>query len=363
MRIFTGRPIFTITVNNGELVKIEGDFEAEALRILRQTPGIAVVERPPQLSDRGVDAILQFAGKTTEIAVEIKRQANAALAWQLVHYANEEPGRPILLIADRTTAEARQILQRHGIAILDGLGNAHIELPGLLFHLEGNETPRAGAEAPPTRLRGKAGVAAQALLLQPKRRWQVTDLADKAGISKALAHRVLTRLEKDGIVETTGKGPQRFRRVFDVTALLDLWVEESLDRLTRRRAYLLAQSPRQVIDNIGKRLSQTNLEYALTGAAAASLIAPFVSAVPIVDLWIQETADIEEVFTVLGAEAVTEGHNLVLMQSKDDVALAFRQKQDGIWLPNKFRLYADLVRDPRRGAEQAAHLREELIGF
>lgn len=321
------------------------------------------MERAPQLLDRGVDAILRFAGTTTEVAVEIKRHANAALAWQLVHYALEEPERPILLIADRTTAEARQILQRHGIAVLDGLGNAHIELPGLLLHLEGYETPRARAEVPPTRLSGKAGVAVQALLLEPQRRWQVTDLAEKAGISKGLAHRLLTRLERDGIVVSTGKGPHRFRRVFDATALLDLWVEESVDRMTRQRAYVLAQSPRQVVDGIRKALSHSKLNYALTGAAAASLIAPFVSAVPIVDLWIQESADIEEVFTVLGAEGVTEGHNLVLMQSKDDVALAFRQKKDGVWLPNKFRLYADLVRDPRRGAEQAAHLREELIGF
>lgn len=352
-------------MNNNELVKIEGDFEAEALRILRQTPGIVVVESPPQLFDRGVDAILRYAGRDTQVAVEIKRHANAAAAWQLVHVKAQQPDRPTLLIAERTTSEARHILQAHGIAVLDGLGNAHIELPGLLLHLEGykNDSPQRRAGAPRTRLRGKAGVAAQALLLDPKRRWQVQELAERADISNAFAHRVLTRLERDGLVQSQGTGPRRLRRVFDPTALLDLWIEENDNPPMRRRGYVLAQSPRQVIEKLGKGLAQTNIEYAVTGAAGGSLVAPFVSALPVIDVWIQETADMDGIFTLLGAEEVTDGHNFVVMQSKDDVALAFREEQNDIWVPNKFRLYADLLRDPRRGAEQAARLREEVIGF
>lgn len=47
----------------------------------------------------------------------------------------------LLLIADQTTSEAREILAEHGVAVVDGLGNAHMELPGLLFHLEGRGRP------------------------------------------------------------------------------------------------------------------------------------------------------------------------------------------------------------------------------
>ena len=80
-------------------------------------------------------------------------------------------------------------------------------------------------------------------------------------------------------------------------------------------------------------------------------------------MWVEETADEDEVLAALGANEVREGHNVLLMKGKGDVGLAFRQRTEGLWIPNKFRLYADLLRDPRRGAEQAAHLREELIGF
>jgi hypothetical protein len=60
---------------------------------------------------------------------------------------------------------------------------------------------------------------------------------------------------------------------------------------------------------------------------------------------------------------VTDGQNVVFLQAKDDAPLAFREKRNGLWLANRFRLYADLRRDPRRGREQADNLRREVIGF
>ena len=53
----------------------------------------------------------------------------------------------------------------------------------------------------------------------------------------------------------------------------------------------------------------------------------------------------------------------MFLQAKDDAPLAFREPVDGLWLANCFRLYADLRRDPRRGREQAEHLRREVIGI
>ncbi|MEX0687504.1 MAG: hypothetical protein WD072_02400, partial [Pirellulales bacterium] len=158
-------------------MKLEGPFEAEALRILREIPGMVVIAEPGG-ADRGIDAFLGFAGGRARVAVEIKQRASAATAWQLVHEADARPDTPLLLIADETTAEARAILGEHGIAVVDGLGNAHIELPGLLFHLEGRGRPQ---HARPARLTGKAGLVAQALLLHPDRGWQVQDLAGEAG--------------------------------------------------------------------------------------------------------------------------------------------------------------------------------------
>lgn len=350
-------------MNKREFVNLEGSFEAQALRILREIPGLTVIAEQGR-PDRGIDAILRFAGNRAPIAVEFKQRANPATAWQLVHFARARPDMRLLLIAGETTKEARAILQDHGIAVIDGLGNAHIELPGLLFHLEGRRRPeRPAGTISPTRLKGKAGVVAQALLLHPDRVWHVQDLAKAAQVSGALAHRVLARLEGEGIVAAEGTGPNRVRRVTNPTAVLDLWAEEYVERQTRTPGYLLAQTPQELIKKLGANLGRSGIDYALTGAAAASLVAPFITAIPVVDVWVATTAAPEELYKGAHADPVTNGQNVVFLQTKDDTPLAFREKAKGLWVANRFRLYGDLRSDPRRGREQADHLRQEVIGF
>jgi hypothetical protein len=351
--------IFTAEVKLGDLVKLTGPLEAEALRILRNVPGLTVVSEPAG-ADRGADDILEFAGSRARVAVQVKTRASAATAWQLVHEAERHKGKPLLLIAGETTADAREIMAEHGIAVIDGLGNAHIELPGLLVHLEGR---RPNRQARPTRLSGKAGVIAQALLLHPEHGWQVQELAQEAGLSLGLTHRVLTRLENEGLIATDRSGPRSVRRVIDPTALLDLWTEENTDRPIRTTAYLLAQSPRQLITELGSSLDRGGVDYALTGAAAGSLLAPFTTALPVAEVWVTATAAPEQLYHASGADSVTEGQNIVFLQAKDDTPLAFREQASGLWVANRFRIYYDLRLDPRRGREQADHLREELIRF
>jgi hypothetical protein len=346
-------------VKKEESVKLSGPLEAESLRILRDIPGLDVVLRPAK-ADHGADAVLEFSGSRVRVAVQVKTRANAATAWQLVHQAERDRGVPLLLIAGETTAEARKIMAKHDVAVIDGLGNAHIELPGLLVHMEGRAPQR---QARPARLAGKAGVIAQALLLHPGRDWQVQELAQQTGLSAGLTHRVLARLSGEGLVTAEGAGPRRVRRVTDPAALLDLWAEENADRLSRTRAYLLARSPRQLITGLGTSLGRSGTGYALTGAAAASLIAPFTTAVPVAEVWVMATAGLEQLCDALRAEIVAEGNNITFLQAKDDTPLAFREQASGLWVANRFRIYCDLLRDPRRGREQADHLRRELIGF
>jgi hypothetical protein len=199
--------------------------------------------------------------------------------------------------------------------------------------------------------------------LHPERDWQVGDLTAEAQVSAGLAHRVLTRLEREKIIAAEGAGPKRVRRVTNPTALLDLWAEENVDRPARTPAYLLAQTPHQLIQDLGVGLDRHQIDYALTGAAAGSLVAPFVTAVPVVEVWAQATAAPEQLCDATGAEPVAEGQNVVFLQARDDAPLAFREQVNGLWTVNRFRLYAELRHDPRRGREQADHLRREVIGF
>ena len=361
MSNFTPGCIFTLAVKKLETVKIEGTLEPTALRILREVPGVSVVTSPPTGRVPVGDVVVRAGGASEPVAVHVKRQANAATAWQLVRQAEAAPQKRLMLVAGETTAEAREILERHGIAVIDGLGNAHIELPGLLVHLDGRRNrPRRVA----TRLTGKAGVGAQALLLRHDRPWKVKDLAREAGISIGLAHRVLARLESEALVTAEGAGPNRVRHVVDPTALLDLWTEENTDRGVRRvRAYLLARNPRSLADEVSAGLDRAGIEHAVTGAAAAQHLAPFVTSVSVTEVWLGPLASAEDSVVLLDAEVADTGNNLVFAQTKGSEPLAFRRKIDDVWMVNDMRLFLDLRSDPRRGQEQADRLREEVIGF
>ncbi len=70
-----------------------------------------------------------------------------------------------------------------------------------------------------------------------------------------------------------------------------------------------------------------------------------------------------ELCDAVGADQVSDGHNLVFLQAKGDTPLAFSERKEGLWLANRFRLYFDLRTNPRRGREQADNLRREIIGF
>jgi hypothetical protein len=358
--LFTVSGIFTAAVNKGPSVNKAEAFHGKAMRILRDIPGITVDPKPAR-GHRGVDVFVSFAGTKAQVAIEFKSRANAAAAWQLVRYASEVPDRPLLLVAEETTAEARAILHAHGIAVVDGFGNAHIELPGLLLHLQGDKRPPR--REPPARLSGKAGIIAQTLLLDPKRPWQISDVAKRSRVSPALAHRVMARLDREGLTTVEGAGPQRIRRVANASALLDLWAEEDRPAARRTSAHLLARSPEHLLTKLSENLGDSDVNYAITGAGAASLLAPFVTAVPVFDVWIGAATDPSWFLKAAGAEGVDAGQNVVLLQAKHDNPLAFRKNVDNVWVANRFRVYADLLTDPRRGAEQARHLRDEVIRF
>ena len=333
--------------------------EAAISRALSAVPGLSLIVEAAGADD-GVDGVLEFSGVRERVAFQVKSRANAATAWQLVHEAGGRTDKPVVLVAGQSTTDARRILREHGIGMVDSHGNAHIELPGLLVHVESRQPV---AHARPARLSGKAGVVTQALLLHPGRRWQVQDLAEEAGVSGGLAHRVLVRLEDERLVASEGAGTRRFRHVIDPSALLDLWAEEDSYRPERIRVFVLAQGPRQLSIEVGRSLAASGLDYALTGAAAASIIAPFVTAVPVAEVWVTGRAAPGRLPEAAGGEAADSGYNVVLWQARDDAPLAFREDVAGLWLANRFRLYADLRRDPRRGQEPADHLRREVIGF
>ncbi|OBI49592.1 hypothetical protein A5707_16620 [Mycobacterium kyorinense] len=348
-----------------EILNIEGPLERDALNILHQIPGVTT---ETTVGGRHRADIVVRAGDVSHV-VEIKtqRETNAATARQLIERAHQLPDDTHLLVVARTTTEeARRLLENAGVAMIDAHGNMRVQLPGLFVWAEGRPTPATGKKnyEPPVKLTGKAGVAAQALLLEPLRWWQVHDLANAANVSVGQAHRVFARLERDQLVEVRGVGPKRKRRVSNPAALLDLWAEEMRDRrVNQSRAFRLARDSRAHPQTLSGLLTEAKIDHAVTGPAGAARVAPFITTIAVTDIWITETVALADAAQAVGAEIVGEGHNILLKQAAGDTPLVFHITVEQISTVNPFRLYFDLRQDPRRGREQADRLREEVIGF
>jgi hypothetical protein len=348
-----------------EILNIEGPLEGDALSILHQIPGVTT--EPAAGGRKRPDIVVRAGDVSHVIQVKTQRETNAAAARQHIEHARQLPDDTHLLVVARTTTEeARRLLEDAGVAIIDAQGNMRVELPGLFVWTEGRPTsaPREKRYEPPVKLTGKAGVAAQALLLEPLRWWQVHDLANAANVSVGQAHRVLARLERDQLVEVQGGGPKRTRRVSNPTALLDLWAEEMRDRrVTQVRAFRLARDSRAHPQTLSGILAEAKIDHAVTGPAGAARLAPFITSIPVTDIWITETVVLADAVEAVGAEIVDEGHNILLKQAAEDTPLVFHTTVEKVSTVNRFRLYFDLRQDPRRGREQADRLREEVIGF
>ncbi len=357
--IFTPTGIFTAAVKNQPTVNIRARLAAWALTAIRTQPGFDAADGP--------DAEISIQGRSRPIVLEEKRRVDAANAHAIVALAQRvSADRDFILVAETTSAGARQILEENGVAYLDGLGNSSIRLSGLFVR---TGTARVVASNPhrepvKARLAGKAGLVVQALLLNRDRSWSVAEMAAEAGVSSGLAHRVLARLEDADVVAAAGIGPRKVRRITEPAALLDLWVDEEKEpgvRLTA--AFVLGRPGTPLANLVSERLAAAGTTHAITGSAAAAIMAPALTSVPVTQVRVTAATPAGDVLTAMGARQVEEGANLVIVQGANDSELRYRRTVGAVWLAANTRIYLDALRDPRRGKEQAQVFRESVLGF
>jgi len=357
--IFTQTGIFTAVVKNYIPVKLAAPFEPWAISAIRAQPGFDAAIR--------ADAEITIEGRARPIVVETKRRVDAANAHAIVALARRTPmGRDFILVAEHTSEGARQILEANEVAYLDGLGNASIRFPGVFVRTGSFGAAAAIVERQPVkaRLAGKAGLVAQALLLDRDRAWRVADIAAEAGVSAGLAHRVLARLEEATILAADGLGPRKVRRVTNPRALLDLWAEEEQERGARRTgAFVLARPGTRTAAMLSERLDAAGITHAITGIAAAAILAPALTSVPVTQVRVAAAVTASEALTAMEARETNEGANLAIIQGADDAELRFRRNVEGTWLAADTRIYLDALRDPRRGKEQAQTFLEAVLGI
>ena len=281
-----------------------------------------------------------------------------------------------LLLATRQLSEAtRELLRSEGVSWAEQLSNVcRLVAPGLLVEVKAEDVSRRrDSPSVRARLRGRSGLVGEALLLGRRdEKTQLGRLAQAAGVSTALASRLLKRLTNLKLLEAHGAGPNRYWRLVDVGGLLDLWASEEQPPPVPIGVYVWTRSATDLNQKLSL-LDQASKHWALSGTAAANVYAPTLTVIPELTVWFDARVPAQRAAHALGGEIVDKGANLYLWQSDQNLALKrasllqplreTKRRGPEILIVSRPRAYVEAIKAGGRSAEVAQSVREKIISY
>ena len=257
--------------------------------------------------------------------MSVVRQGDAAV----IAESHLRSGVPMLVVADRISAVARQWLSDAGVAWLDRRGHLWIRAPGLYVN---TDVPRTAAPPPPRVvdiLSGTGFDVCLALLTSPDAPVGVNELARKIGRSPGRVSEILTALRREGLVES-GNRPVVPELFWDVA-----------DRWRPRWIPLSAEPMPEPVDRY--RLSGT--------VGAVALGAPLVAGTNWPQLYVADDADVAAIASAYGASGGWTAAEIAVCPSTYAMSLPTAAYRGGFPVASAVVVAFDLALDKARGRE------------
>ncbi len=259
----------------------------------------------------------------------------------------------------------KRFLRDLGVGYVSADGQIYIKGPGILIDRERPASQRKFAwDQRSNPFADKSSLLLRYLFSQPAVSLGVLGLSAELGISPGLVSRLVSRLRSDGYVVEQGG----VMKLADRDVLLDDWQHFYRHRAKRQREqrfYLHARDSAAVMQQLAAVAAEHDLpRWGLSFQAGASLVAPyaFFSEVHVlVDpiSWDEAVAAFGRRF---GLEAVQREANVVVVQPYYKHSWHYGLREiEGLPVVSNLQLYLDLSVYPRRGAEQALRIRENLL--
>lgn len=252
---------------------------------------------------------------------------------------------PSLVFAEYLSPTAQERLRASEIGFLDLTGNARFSLrrPGLMIDATGAATEPEREDRPARTLKGpRIGRIVRALcdFAVPI---GVRRLAEAADVDPGYVSRALVLLEQEALVDRGARGS--VERVA-VAGLIRRWAADTTSSFQRRSGRYL--DPRGIPAFFDK-LRAAGIRHAVTGSAAAMLLAP-VAPVRLAAVYVD---DPDGVAAALGLKAAEAGSNVLLIEPADPVVFERTHVRDGLTYVAASQLAADLLASPGRGDAEA----------
>lgn len=267
--------------------------------------------------------------------------------------------RPDIVVARQMSPGAREALSDAGIGWADETGAAEIAVGSIIVSRTGR-APKPVER--PKRWTLSVIAAAEALLCGNK--GTVTAMEVATGLSTGSCTNALRTLTDLGLLETSAeRGRGSARHIVEPDQLLAAYAlaVEASPTPVSLQVGVTWRDPVAGLVTTGPKWDKAKVSWASTGAAAASVIAPYLTAVTSTEVYVDAN-------TIVGLEAaaadaglrVIEGGRLTLRPFPTVAVRRLADEIDGLRVAPWPRVYVDLRTSGVRGEEAAEHLREVI---
>lgn len=332
--------------------------------ILDQFPGLLadLAKLPVKNVKRGraTDLLLRLGPHLVAVEAKTTSRAGAiAEAAQQARAAAEgaKPRAIPLVVVPFMGGIGRRICEEHKVSFVDLSGNADINGPGLRIRVDGKPNLFVQRGRPSSVFAPKSSRLARILLAEPKRWWRQAELAGAGQLGAGYVSRICRRLEEDHLIERDSEGSVRPR---DPNLLLEAWrAQYDLRRHDIRQGHVAARSGEELARQVAEACQGLGFDYAITGLAAAWLLAPF-AGYRLVTFYLRKSPN-DKLLQRLKWHEEKRGANLWLIRPNDEGVFHGAENVKSMVCVSPVQTYLDLRNLPERAEEAAEHLRKERL--
>jgi hypothetical protein len=274
----------------------------------------------------------------------------------------DQPDRPDLVVASELSSGARALLADAGLSWVDGSGATRIAMPGVYIRVAADRparTPKAGTG-------WTAGVLAVCEGLLTGTGGTVGEVVAATGLAPSTVASTLRFLQDGHLLEAAAaRGRNARRTVVDAWQLLDAYAAAAA-RLRREdsiRVGVLWRDPARGASDLGARLAANGIAWSVTGALAADVLAPYLSEVAPLEIYLdaKTVPELRQVARGIGLSEAAGGRLLLRpfpTPARDALSTTVGGQRLAAWP----RVFSDLRTIGVRGEEAAEHLLEQQMG-
>ena len=250
----------------------------------------------------------------------------------------------------------REMCRAAGVAWLDLSGNAEVQTASIRIRISGEANRFKRSGRPESIFAAKSARVARVFLMDVSRIWIQSELANATGLSAGYLSRLLPRYVEAGFLECKQEGRMLRYKVLQPDSFLDAWFADyDFNRHQIVRGHIASRSGIDLLRALSKTLHQHDVEYAVTGLAAAWLWEPF-AAFRTVTLYLSSLPS-ADLMAEAGFHVGERGSNTCLVVPDDPGVLDGATVRGGVHCVSPVQAYLDLKSQPERSQEAREELR------